>query len=153
MGKHIHKSETYTDWCRRPLSENQITYALDDVRYLLPAYEKILDRLKEFRREGWVAGELKIWEDPATFALPDPQTRFLKIKSIKSLKPRNMAVLKELAAWRENIAVSRDCLAKFISKTIVRNTNDRIGRMPVPKILLRATDFKIEGEYQELNRI
>jgi len=114
LGKRIHKSETYTDWCRRPLSENQIIYALDDVRYLLPAYEKILGRLKQLKRESWVAGEVKIWEDPATFSLPDPQTRFLKIKSYKSLKPRNMAVLKELAAWRENVAISRDCLAKFI---------------------------------------
>ena len=114
LGKRIHKSETYTDWCRRPLSENQIIYALDDVRYLLPAYEKIVGRLKQLKRERWVAGEIKIWEDPVTFALPDPQTRFLKIKSLKSLKPRNLAILKEVAAWRENVAVSRDCLAKFI---------------------------------------
>ncbi|MZH15040.1 MAG: ribonuclease D [Nitrospinae bacterium] len=114
LGKRIHKSETYTDWCRRPLSENQIIYALDDVRYLLPAYEKLLERLKQLKREGWVAGEVKIWEDPSTFALPDPQTRFLKIKSLRSLKPRSLAVLKELAAWRENLAVSRDCLAKSI---------------------------------------
>ncbi len=114
LNKRIHKSETYTDWCRRPLSENQIQYAIDDVRYLMPAYEKLLDKLTQLKRTGWVAGEVKNWEDPATFALPDPQTRFLKIKSLRSLKPRNLAVLRELAAWRENVAVSRDCLAKSI---------------------------------------
>jgi len=117
LGKHIHKSETYTDWCRRPLSENQIKYAIDDVRYLLPAYEKLLERLVQLKRAGWVAGEVKNWEDPATFALPDPQTRFLKIKSLRSLNRRNLAVLRELAAWREKVAIARDCLAK----TIVRD--------------------------------
>ena len=114
LGKHIHKSETYTDWCRRPLSENQIKYAIDDVRYLLPAYEKLLERLMQLKRAGWVAGEVKNWEDPATFALSDPQTRFLKIKSLRSLNRRNLAVLRELAAWREKVAIARDCLAKSI---------------------------------------
>ena len=114
LGKRIHKSETYTDWCRRPLSQNQIDYAIDDVRYLMPAYERLLDRLKQLKRNDWVAGEVRIWEDPATFALPDPQKRFLKIKSLRSLKPRNLAVLRELAGWRESVAVSRDCLAKSI---------------------------------------
>jgi len=114
LGKHIHKSETYTDWCRRPLSDNQIKYAIDDVRYLLPAYEKLLERLVQLKRADWVAGEVNNWEDPATFALPDPQTRFLKIKSLRSLSRRNLAVLRELAAWREKVAISRDCLAKSI---------------------------------------
>jgi len=114
LGKHIHKSETYTDWCRRPLSENQIKYAIDDVRYLLPAYEKLLERLVQLKRADWVAGEVNNWEDPATFALPDPQTRFLKIKSLRSLSRRNLAVLRELAAWREKVAIARDCLAKSI---------------------------------------
>ena len=113
LGKHIHKSETYTDWCRRPLSENQIKYAIDDVRYLLPAYEKLLERLMQLKRISWVAGEVKNWEDPATFALPDPQTRFLKIKSLRSLNRRNLAVLRELAAWREKVAIARDRLAKI----------------------------------------
>jgi ribonuclease D len=114
LGKHINKSETYTDWCRRPLSDNQIKYAIDDVRYLMPAYEKLIERLAMLKRSDWVSDEVKNWEDPETFALPDPQKRYLKIKNLRSLKPKNLAVLRELAAWRENIAVSRDCLAKSI---------------------------------------
>ena len=114
LGKRIHKTETYTDWCRRPLSQNQIQYAIDDVRYLMPAYESLLEKLKELNRSEWMRGEVAIWEDSATFALPDPQTRYMKIKSLRSLNPRNMAVLRELAAWREKVAVSRDCLAKSI---------------------------------------
>ncbi len=114
LGKRIHKTETYTDWCRRPLSQNQIQYAIDDVRYLMPAYESLLEKLKQLNRSNWMKGEVSNWEDSATFALPDPQTRYMKIKSLRSLKPRNMAVLRELAAWRERLAVTRDCLAKSI---------------------------------------
>ncbi len=114
LGKRIYKTETYTDWCRRPLSHNQIQYAIDDVRYLMPAYERLLEKLKQLNRSDWMKGEVANWEDPATFALPDPQTRYMKIKSLRSLNPRNIAVLRELAAWREKVAVSRDCLAKSI---------------------------------------
>lgn len=114
LGKRIHKSETYADWCRRPLSKAQIQYAIDDVRYLMPAYQKLLEKLKQLKRAGWMEEEVTNWEDPATFALPDPYTRYLKIKNLRSLKPRNLAALRELAAWRENAAISRDCLAKSI---------------------------------------
>ena len=114
LGKKIHKSETYTDWCRRPLSDNQIEYAIDDVRYLMPAYKTIVDRLTRMGRLEWVRGEVMDWEDPKTFALPDPQKRFMKIKNLRSLKSRNLTVLQEIAAWREGEAVKRDCLAKSI---------------------------------------
>ena len=93
LGKRIHKSETYTDWCRRPLSKNQIHYAIDDVRYLMPAYKRLIERLRQLSRSDWMKGEVANWEDPATFALPDPQTRYMKIKNLRSLNPRNIAVL------------------------------------------------------------
>ncbi len=114
IGKKIHKTETYTDWCRRPLSNNQIEYAIDDVRYLVPVYNKLIERLKKMNRLDWVKGEVQNWEDPKTFALPDPRQRFMKIKNLRSLKPRNLTVLQEIAAWREGEAVKRDCLAKAI---------------------------------------
>ena len=114
IGKKIHKSETYTDWCRRPLSDSQIEYAIDDVRYLMPVYHKLIERLKKMGRLDWVQGEVQPWEDPKTFALPDPYKRFMKIKNLRSLRPRNLTVLQEIAAWREEEAVNRDCLAKSI---------------------------------------
>lgn len=114
LGKKIHKSETYTDWCRRPLSDSQIEYAIDDARLLVPVYMKLIERLKKMNRMDWVQGEIKNWEDPQTFALPDPQMRFMKIKNLRSLRPRNLTVLQEIAAWREGEAVKRDCLPKSI---------------------------------------
>ncbi len=113
-GKKIHKTETYTDWCRRPLSDNQVEYALDDVRYLFPVYEKLLKVLTRLNRLDWVQGEFEKLENPKTFALPDPRRQYLKIKNIRNLKRRNLAVMVELAAWREEEAVKRNCLPKAV---------------------------------------
>ena len=113
-GKKISKSETYTDWCRRPLRDSQIEYAINDVRYLIPVYEKLVKQLKSKDRLEWVQQELLSIFDEKNFALPDPQSQFLKIKSFRSLKPQNLAVLRELAGWRLEQAVQRDCLAKSI---------------------------------------
>ena len=113
-GKKIHKTETYTDWCRRPLSQNQIDYALDDARYLLPVYEKLVKVLKKMDRLDWVQKEFKTLESPEVYELPDPMRQFLKIKNIRNLKRRNLAVMRELAAWREEEAIRRDCLPKGV---------------------------------------
>ncbi|CAI2718726.1 ribonuclease D [Nitrospina watsonii] len=113
-GKRLHKNETYSDWCRRPLSNNQIEYALDDVRFLVPVYEKVVAQLKKLNRLEWVQEELKSLTDADQFELPDPYTQFMRVKNVRTLKPRQMAVLREVAAWREMEARRRDCLAKFI---------------------------------------
>lgn len=113
-GKRIHKTETYTDWCRRPLSKSQIDYALDDVRYLVPVYEKLIRSLNKMSRLEWLEEEWRQLEDPDNFCLPDPRNQYIKIKNIRNLKPRNLAVLRELASWREEEAMRRDCLAKAI---------------------------------------
>jgi len=113
-GKKIHKGETYTDWCRRPLSQSQIDYALDDARFLVPVYNKVLKQLKKYDRLNWVEGEFEPLENPDNFRLPDPRKQFLKVKNLRSLKPANLAVLRELAAWREEEAIRRDCLPKAV---------------------------------------
>ncbi len=138
LGKKLHKSETYTDWCRRPLSDNQIEYAIDDVRYLVPVYNKLVERLKKMNRLDWVKGEVLAWEDPQTFALPDPQKRMMKIKNLRSLKPRNLTVLKELVSWREGEAVQRDCLPK----NIVRDETLLEIARKVPKDLKMLSELR-----------
>ena len=113
-GKKINKTETYTDWCRRPLRQSQIDYALDDVRYLIPVYHKLVKQLDKLNRTEWVEEEHRELVDPANFELPDPQKQYLKVKNFRTLKPKNMAVLRELAGWREEQAMKRNCLAKSI---------------------------------------
>ncbi len=114
MGKTIHKTETYSDWCRRPLSKSQIDYAIDDVRYLVPTYEYLIKSLTKMGRLEWLEEEFKPLMDPKNFTPAEPARQFMRIKNFRTLKPRNLAVLCELAAWREHEAMRRDCLAKFI---------------------------------------
>ena len=113
-GKMISKAETYSDWCRRPISESQIEYALNDVRYLVPVYEKLVKTLKKADRLEWLEEELDKLTDRKNYELPDPRRQFLKVKNARTLKPKSMGVLLELAAWRENEGLKRDCLPRFI---------------------------------------
>ena len=114
LGKKINKSETYTDWCRRPLSESQIEYALDDVRLLFPVYKKLKKVLKKLNRDEWLEDEFKSLEDPDSFKTPEPEKLYMRIKNVRSLAPKNLAVICELTTWREQEAQTRDCLAKSI---------------------------------------
>ncbi|MCA9483923.1 MAG: ribonuclease D [Nitrospina sp.] len=113
-GKTIHKTETYSDWCRRPLSQSQIDYAVDDVRFLVPVYQHLVKALEKMGRLDWLDEEFEPLMDPNVFMPADPRRQFMRIKNFRTLKPRNLAVLCELAAWREDEARRRDCLAKFI---------------------------------------
>ena len=114
LGKKIDKSETYTDWCRRPLSERQIEYALDDVRLLFPVYENLKKILKRLNREEWLQGEFIQLEDPDNFKAPNLEKLYMRIKNIRTLAPKNFAIICELVQWREKEAQVRDCLAKNI---------------------------------------
>jgi len=113
-GKKISKAETYSDWCRRPISQNQIEYALNDVRYLVPVYEKLVATLKKANRMEWLDEELEKLMDIKYYELPDPRRQFMKVKNARSLKPKSLGVLLELAAWRENEGLKRDILPRFI---------------------------------------
>jgi len=113
-GKKITKTETYSDWCRRPLSNSQIEYAINDVRYLMPAYDKLISHLKKMNRLEWVQDELKSLMDARNFELPDPRNLYLRVKNVRTLRPKGLSVMREIAAWRETEARRRDCLAKFI---------------------------------------
>lgn len=112
--KRICKSERYTDWCHRPLSKGQIEYAMDDVRYLVPVYEKLNQLIRKLDREEWLKGEFHVLEDPETYKLPEPKEQYLKLKNIRNLQTRHLAVLIHLTAWREREAQQRDVLPKSI---------------------------------------
>ncbi len=102
----IDKSSRFTDWSRRPLTERQMKYALSDVTYLRVVYEKLQHKLEASGRTGWVADEMAILTDPATYTL-EPSQAWQRLK-IRTDKPRFLAVLREIAAWREREARERD---------------------------------------------
>lgn len=105
-GHELEKNAQFTDWSRRPLSPKQIRYALDDVIYLRDVYEKLHATLSAKGRESWVFEEMEILNSPRTYQNP-PEESWKRIK-IRSDRSDVLAILKALAAWREEEAVRRD---------------------------------------------
>jgi ribonuclease D len=99
----ISKTESYTDWTHRPLSESQIDYAIDDVRHLLPIYDKLLERLRQMDRLSWVEEECRKYTDK-TYYEKDRGNDFFRIKGANTLNRRGLAVLRELSDWRHGEA-------------------------------------------------
>ena len=102
----IDKTQRFTDWARRPLTRRMHEYAISDVTHLRVVYEKIAARLERDGREGWLAEEMGTLTDPATYRL-DPADAWLRVKT-RLRKPRQLAVLREVTAWREAEAQRRD---------------------------------------------
>ncbi|MDH5750401.1 MAG: ribonuclease D, partial [Rhodospirillales bacterium] len=102
----IDKSSRFTDWSLRPLNERQIHYALSDVTHLRPAYEKLTHKLSASGREKWIEEEMSVLTSLETYSV-DPKNAFRRIKA-KGSKPRFLAILREVAAWREEEALKRD---------------------------------------------
>lgn len=108
FGVTLPKTATRTDWLRRPLSDEQLDYAEDDVRYLPEARLRLLDLAGQRGRTEWIAEELAHYDDPARYDEKDPRTQYERISGTGRLDPRQMAVLRELAAWRETEARRQD---------------------------------------------
>ena len=100
------KSSQFTDWSHRPLTQKQITYALNDVIFLKDIYEALKARLDKKGRVDWVLEETNDLISPSLYQFP-PRDSWQRLK-LRSPKPRDLAVLRELAAWREEEAQKKD---------------------------------------------
>ncbi|HET7848552.1 MAG TPA: ribonuclease D [Pseudolabrys sp.] len=105
-GDALDKSHRFTDWARRPLSEAQLSYATSDVTHLRDVYLRLARDLAERGRTQWVEAEMNVLTSPATYRM-DPDSAWERLKS-RVRKPTELAVLIEVAAWREREAQSRD---------------------------------------------
>lgn len=106
LNVNLDKSSRFTDWSRRPLTDRQLDYAIGDVTHLRRIYEKLNERLVETGRDKWVAEEMSALHDRAAY-VTEPDEAWQRIKR-KSHQPRFVAILKELAAWRERTAQNRN---------------------------------------------
>lgn len=100
----LSKSQTRTNWLHRPLDPEQVSYALDDVRYLRALRILLLTRIIVPEIKTWLQSELDILNDPQSYTGVSDYERYTKISGAGSLNRRNHAVLQELAAWREQEA-------------------------------------------------
>lgn len=113
LGVKIDKSDTFTDWSVRPLSEAQLVYAEADVLHLPAVYRLLHERLVREGRLGWLADDFERLADPATYEV-DPREQYRRVKRASSLDRRSLAVLRELAAWRETEAQRRDTPKRWL---------------------------------------
>jgi ribonuclease D len=105
-GDSLDKSNRFTDWSRRPLSSAQLTYAISDVTHLRDVYLALADDLARRGRSEWVGEEMEILTSPETYRV-DPENAWQRLKT-RVRKPKELAVLIEIAAWREREAQARD---------------------------------------------
>jgi len=105
-GDHLDKSHRFTDWSRRPLSQAQIAYAISDVTHLRDVYLALSADLERRQRTEWVNEEMEILISPETYRL-DPESAWERLRT-RVRKPKELAVLIEVAAWREREARARD---------------------------------------------
>jgi ribonuclease D len=108
QGVKLDKAHTFTNWSQRPLSHDQLLYALDDVTFLLPVYRHLRQKLTVMGRLQWVDEEFSRLEVSLGAQARDPQERYQRIRGWDSLKPRAAGVLRALAAWREGEARRRN---------------------------------------------
>ena len=139
----LDKLARFTDWARRPLSARQLDYALSDVIHLRGIYQKLHDKAEKTGRLDWIDDEMALLTDPATYEF-NPENAWKRLKT-RSEKPRFLAVLKEVAAWREREAQSRDVPRNRVlnDENIVEiaahvpETAGSAGAMPRPDARLR----------------
>ncbi len=112
----LEKGETRTNWLQRPLTEAQASYAEDDVRYLLDAYHRLREEAEDQGRTPWVNAEMERYDDPDLYQEADPADAVDRVKArgIGKLSGRQRAVLRAVAAWREEEARRLDRTRRMV---------------------------------------
>jgi ribonuclease D len=149
-GIHLAKADGLTDWSKRPLDESQLQYAEDDVLYLPDIYEQMMDELIDQDRLSWLAPELEALYRKAA-ASHDPREAYLHLKRSSSLTRKQLAIAREVCAWREELAAKRNLPRRWVmqDEVIVElsrrapHTADRVRRT-------RGTDNLSELDVQNV---
>lgn len=132
-GVQLKRSRAYTDWSRRPLEPEQIEYALDDVRYLQQCRDHLVRELESRGRLGWVREECAAARQSA-LEVVEPEDRWRRISGAQRVDGLELAVLQDLAAWREQEAMRRDVprgriMPDRVVVEIARRKPDRASRL------------------------
>ena len=154
LGVQLEKSQSRTDWTRRPLSEAQLEYALDDVRYLGPLYMEQREQITRLGRSDWLEEDFARLCRPETYA-PDPDNAWQRLRGVNELKEAELPIAQTLAAWREQRAMRIDRPRRWVLADEVvmelarkapstRGELENIADMP-PKILERQGDAILDA--------
>lgn len=126
------KGEQRTDWRRRPLTEEQIDYALEDVRYLLPLYDALQRILERLHRLEWLDQEMERWLAEVIDSRDRPRWR--RVAGVGNLSPRSLAIVRELYLWRRKEAERRDVPPKRVLRDdliveLAKRKSDNVERI------------------------
>lgn len=113
-GVVLDKSMRYTDWSKRPLTDEQVSYALHDVTHLVHVYEKIGDSLDQSGRRSWLAEEMAVLNNPATYEIEN-ESAWTRVKCHLT-KPQQLHVFSKICAWREKTAKEKNRPRRHIMK-------------------------------------
>lgn len=127
LGRELSKAHTRTDWSRRPLSPEQIEYALDDVRYLLPLKDSLEEALDRLGRTDWLREEHATLRDARNFIV-DPDQAWLRIKGLRGLDAGRERLAREIGAWRERRAIERNRPRGWILEDV--GVREIVARVP-----------------------
>jgi ribonuclease D len=118
FGIELAKSHTRADWSQRPLPDALIEYAAEDVQYLLPAYEKLSERLEALGRLQWAVEDSMDLLDPSLYEI-SVDDAINRMKGARNLRGPSRAAAAQLAAWRERQAIRRDRPRQWIMRDAV----------------------------------
>lgn len=111
--KQLAKGQARTDWQRRPLSHEQLEYAADDVRYLVNLYPVLRETLENLGRLAWLEDDFNRLCQPELYE-NDPGQQWQRVSGLQKLRGVKLAVLQQLATWREQLAQQQDKPRKWI---------------------------------------
>ena len=114
-GVQLEKKFTRADWSRRPLSEDELDYAMDDVRYLLPVYEHLKSELDSSKRSSWIEKDLNTMSSPETYQV-DEAVLWKRLRGVQKLKGERLQIASDLCRWRETLAKQQDRPRRWITK-------------------------------------
>lgn len=140
FGVHLSKTESLTDWSKRPLDSKQLSYAAEDVAYLLRLHKHLEKRLVQLTRYDWVQEDMQSYARDFQIP-PDPNEMFLHVKHITSLSNQDLAVAKELSSLREHVARTRNQVRRWVfSDEFIIEVSKRKPKNRQQLLRLRGSD-------------
>lgn len=154
LHRRITKGQTLTDWLRRPLTDEQVRYAVEDVAYLPAVYEHIAKRLEESGRTAWAREEFRLFEDSGSYQRPVEQ-RLFKLKGSKRLDGLGLAVLERLIEWRDRWAQTRNRPIRAMMRddvlvTIAKHRPQRAAELEVLRGFPQSRKSRVVHEILEV---
>jgi len=153
-GVTLEKKHTRANWKRRPLSEDELDYAMDDVRYLLTVYEQLREQLETSRRGSWLERDLRDITDPEKYRV-DMEQLWKRLKGVQKLKGEKLQIASDLCRWREQQAQRRNRPRRWILKddTIIEIARHKPDSREALSRIRELSDKTIQRKGDELLQI